>query len=314
MLLRVSETGEACLVRTVAHAELKPVEAVEAPRIGSSGAPTLTAPLTAPASLYRGRRPVGVSSQVWTTAPLALALAFAHAAARYLRLSTIVPRSGWLSFGGGVSVAYVFVHVLPELGTGQAAIEEAQHVLVDELAYHAYLIALVGFALFHGLERWAARARGEDDEADTGITVRPVDGEGDSSGHPVFWAHLISYGLLNAIIGYLLVENAGSDDSALLFAVAMAFHFLINDDSLRRHHSDGYDRTGRWVLAAAVLGGWGLALVVHLSAPLLMAAFAFVSGGVILNVIKEELPTDRESRFDYFVVGAALYAGVLVAL
>ena len=253
-----------------------------------------------------------MSTQVWTTAPLALGLAFVHAAAKYLRLSAVVPRSGWLSFGGGVSVAYVFVHVLPELGAGQSAIEEAQHVLVDELAYHAYLIALAGFALFHGLERWAARARGDDDEADTGITVRRVD-DGDEGGHPVFWAHLFSYGLLNAIIGHLLVENAASG-SALLFAIAMGFHFLINDDSLRRHYPEGYDRTGRWVLAAAVLGGWGLALVVHLTDPLLMAAFAFVSGGVILNVIKEELPTDRKSRFDYFVIGAALYAGVLVAL
>ncbi|NHN49012.1 hypothetical protein G9464_15620 [Halostella sp. JP-L12] len=254
-----------------------------------------------------------MSTHLWTTAPLALALAFVHAAAKHLRLSGVVPRSGWLSFGGGVSVAYVFVHVLPELGAGQVAIEEAQHALVDELAYHAYLIALAGFALFHGLERWAVRARGDDDEADTGITVRSDDDE-DGSGNPVFWAHLLSYGLLNAIIGYLLVEYATSGDSALLFAVAMGFHFLINDDSLRRHHPGVYDRTGRWVLAAAVLGGWGFAAVADLTHPALMAAFAFVSGGVILNVIKEELPTDRKSRFDYFLVGAALYAGLLVVL
>lgn len=255
-----------------------------------------------------------MSGYVWTTAPLALALALVHAAARYLHLSAVITRNKWLSFGGGVSVAYVFVHVLPELSVGQAAIEDAQHVLVQELAYHAYLIALSGFALFHGLERWAVRARGDDDEADAGITIRSVDETNEETGHPVFWAHLISYGLLNAIIGYLLVEHAHSGDSVVLFTVAMGFHFLVNDDSLRRHHRKVYDDVGRWVLTAAVLAGWMLALVVDLQHYALMAAFAFVSGGVILNVIKEELPTDRKSRFDYFIVGAAVYAGLIIGL
>jgi len=40
-----------------------------------------------------------------------------------VRLLDVVPRSRWLSAAGGVSVAYVFMHLLPELAEGQAAIE-----------------------------------------------------------------------------------------------------------------------------------------------------------------------------------------------
>lgn len=38
---------------------------------------------------------------------------------------------------------------------------------------------------------------------------------------------------------------------------------------------------------------------------------AFLAGGIILNVIKEELPKERESRTLPLLLGAALYSGIL---
>ena len=49
-----------------------------------------------------------------------------------------------------------------------------------------------------------------------------------------------------------------------------------------------------------------------LSALLLSALFAFLAGGIILNVLKEELPEDRQSRFSAFALGAIAYAAVLL--
>ncbi len=40
--------------------------------------------------------------------------------------------------------------------------------------------------------------------------------------------------------------------------------------------------------------------------------FAFLAGGVVLNVLKEELPEDRKSRFSAFAVGSAAYAALLL--
>jgi hypothetical protein len=45
----------------------------------------------------------------------------------------------------------------------------------------------------------------------------------------------------------------------------------------------------------------------------LIALTAFVGGSVILNVLKEELPEDRQSRFGAFLVGAAAYSALLLA-
>lgn len=45
-----------------------------------------------------------------------------HLFSHRLRFLDGTPRSIWLSLAGGVSVAYVFVHLLPELSEGQETI------------------------------------------------------------------------------------------------------------------------------------------------------------------------------------------------
>ena len=42
-----------------------------------------------------------------------------------LRFLEVTPSSVWLSIFGGIPVAYVFVHLLPELAEGQETIAEA---------------------------------------------------------------------------------------------------------------------------------------------------------------------------------------------
>jgi hypothetical protein len=87
----------------------------------------------------------------------AAALALAHLFSAKLRFLDGTPRSIWLSIGGGVSVAYVFVHLLPELAESQEVIAEAIGEGLAVLENHVYVVALLGLAAFYGLERAAAR-------------------------------------------------------------------------------------------------------------------------------------------------------------
>lgn len=59
-----------------------------------------------------------------------------------------------------------------------------------------------------------------------------------------------------------------------------------------------------WLLAGAMLAGWGVGLSFAISKAAVAVLFAFLSGGVILNVLKEEWPQERQSRFCAFGVGA----------
>ncbi|MDP9475389.1 MAG: hypothetical protein M3R38_06815 [Actinomycetota bacterium] len=224
-----------------------------------------------------------------------------------LRFLDGTPRSIWLSVAGGISVAYVFVHLLPELAEGQESIAEALE-RGEGLAFlesHVYLVALVGLAVFYGLDRLATTSRRRKREA----------GKGDSTSPGVFWLHISSFAVYNFLIGYLLLHRIDTGlGNLLLFFVAMALHFLVNDYGLREHHKEAYLRAGRWVIAAAVVSGWGVGLLTEIPEVAIAVLTAFLAGGVIMNVLKEELPEERQSRFWAFALGAAMYTMVLLAL
>lgn len=225
--------------------------------------------------------------------------ALVHLFVGKLTFLDVLPRSRWLSFSGGVAVAYVFLHILPELS-------EHQSLFADELATSealaeawVYLVALAGLALFYGLERAVTRSQ-----------------KANSSGRvetEILWLHIASFAVYNVLIGYLLLhrEEAGAASLAL-YAIAMALHFVTNDFGLRQDQREQYDAAGRWVIAGAVLLGWLLGVVTTVPELVVGFLFAFLAGGVVLNVLKEELPEERKSRFWPFALGTAGYAALLL--
>ena len=118
----------------------------------------------------------------------------------------------------------------------------------------------------------------------------------------VFWVHIGSFALYNAIIGYLLLQGEyQSKWGMLLYFIAMGIHFVTNDKGLRATHKEDYDRYGRWVLAVSITIGWIIAAFTEVNILVISVLSAFIAGGVILNVMKEELPEERESSFpDFF--------------
>ena len=233
----------------------------------------------------------------------AVLLASVHIFAGRLWFLGAVPRSRWLSAAGGVSVAYVFVHILPDLAGEQQTLQEAAGESFSFLEYHVYLVALAGLGVFYGLERAVKASRRR-----TGVKGWP--GATDTG---IFWLHISSFSLYNALIGYLLLhrEQPGLQ-SLLLYAFAMAVHFVVNDHGLREDHKEPYHHLGRWILAAAVLAGWVVGVAGDVSEAVLAVLFAFLAGGVMLNVLKEELPEERQSRFWAFAFGASAYAAILL--
>ncbi len=232
----------------------------------------------------------------------AVVLALVHVFAGKLRFLEGIPRSRWLSLAGGISVAYVFARLLPELAEAQERLGESAGGVLARLEQHAYLLALTGLALFYAVEVATLRSRGE---------RREREGE-DAAGTVTFWLSIGSFGFYTGLIGYALQEEADASAQTLVFfTVAMGLHFVVNDYGLREHHKAAYTRIGRWLLAAAVLAGWLLSLVAEVPETGLVAVLAFLAGGVVLNVLKEELPERRRSRFWAFALGAAGYAALL---
>ena len=240
----------------------------------------------------------------------ALALAAVHLVAARLRFLDGVPRSRWLSGAGGVSVAYVFVHLMPELAEGQAAASAVQSGAFGLFEREIYLLALAGLLTFYALERLAKGANALDEGGPDGAR-----GPGAEPSGAAFWVHLGSFAVYNMIVGYLLVHREAPGPLSLaLFALAMALHFVVTDYGLRADYAQSWERIGRWALVAAVLVGWGMGAALEVSELAVAGATAFLGGGVILNVLKEELPEERKSRFSALLAGAIGYAALLLVV
>lgn len=217
--------------------------------------------------------------QTW---PALVLLVLVHLVGNRLPLLERIPRSIWISFGGGASVAFVFLHLLPEV----AAASEDLRGLVP-LRHAPYLVALVSFGAFYGVER-----------------LLRVHDDGSATPH-LFWLHVSTFTVYNALIGYLL---ASQREPVVLFTGAMALHFLVTDHGLRRTSPVRYRRAGRWVASAGIVAGWLTGVLTQVHPAVVAAVTAGLAGGIVLNVLKEELPRERESRFGAFVAGLAAYA------
>lgn len=122
------------------------------------------------------------STSLFIALGLTTALALLHVSARHLDRLPFVPPAATGSFAGGASVAYVFLHLLPELTEGQDGVGEALGEIVDPSPLTdlgIFLVALVGFTLFFTLEQAAGRG-------DVAIT-------GDDRPPAVFYLHLASF-------------------------------------------------------------------------------------------------------------------------
>lgn len=122
--------------------------------------------------------------------------------------------------------------------------------------------------------------------------------------------------IYNALITYTMALRLRTGVAfAVLFALAMGLHFVLTDRSLEEHYPRRFPRSGRALLAAALLLGWGLdALFAPTSTVVVALLTALLGGSILLNVFKEELPSTGRSSYGWFLTGLAFYAALLTAV
>lgn len=207
-----------------------------------------------------------------------------------------------ISAAAGVSVAYVFVDILPELAAQNQALRRAAESELLFAEQRLYLLALVAFVVLYGLDHIVLSRR----EQRHGSVAR-------SEVDPAYLLHLAGYAAYSALIGYLLVERAERGHAALaVYALAMAIHFIVVNHALAEEHGRLYRRQGHWVLAASVLAGWALGATAPLSEASFARLFALLAGGVVITSLRSELPDDRNGRFWPFCLGALVFAVFLL--
>ncbi len=211
-----------------------------------------------------------------------------------------------LSFGAGVTIAYVFVHLLPELEAAREVLaRNGARMALPFPALRVYLAALIGFMLFYGLEHLVAwSGKNADPEAKRGEENRP--------GRLIHVGGFLVYVWL---AGYLAVRSLEEGTTRIaLYAVALGLHFLSLDFSFLREYGAWYKRTARWAFVVAPVAGWTVGIFVGFSPFFTAALLGFLAGGIIMNAIVSELPKEKEGRLLFFLSGGAFYTALLIIL
>jgi hypothetical protein len=219
-----------------------------------------------------------------------------------------VTRKGWrrasVSAAAGASVAYVFIHLLPDLGEASGKFVEATTSRAFSLAEsHVYLAALFSFVVFYGLEHLVSWSR----------KGQPVEASERAAEKPVFTIHVCGFGLYAMMVSYMMIRSSGMGAMAVaLYAVAMGLHFLSVSHALLEEHGLRYLKPGRYILAFCALAGWGCGLLFEIPQAQGATIMGLVAGGVIMNSVIMELPKEKEGKFWPFVAGAAAYAAIML--
>jgi len=196
-----------------------------------------------------------------------------------------------ISIGGGISIAYVFIDLLPKLSSSNVLVSQTLSGVIPYFERHVYIMALCGFLLFFFVDRI----------------------EKDQNHKKAFWLSLSSSALFNFLIGYAVTDQNNPEVRPLfLFTLALAMYYLANDYSLTKVHRKIYKKQGRWILILSLFLGWLIGLWIDFPPTAVALASAFIGGGVIMNVIRHELPGDRSNSLAGFLLAAIVYMAILL--
>ena len=185
------------------------------------------------------------------------------------------------SIGGGVSLGYIFLHVLPELAiNGNKIAYKLQgdpnfYFEIIEISF--FFVALLGLLLLFIL----------DVLSDTLKISRKFN----------FSVHLIYNTILSYLYAYALHEVVKEGLLySLLFTITLSTHIFASDRLILKYHEKYYKTTYKWISFSAY-------------------AYAFIAGGVLLNTFFEDLPKKSLINIKWFL-SAVLITGIeiLIAL
>ena len=201
--------------------------------------------------------------------------------------------SSWVPFTGGIAIGYVFIYLLPKLSDFTQIIIAQNPDDWEFLHYRLYLVALAALVIYLITDLFYINDK---EEQPWRLKIHA--------------AGFCSYSLLIGIV----IANLPRSGVAPIFIIsvfALGPHLLGLDHQLRHWHASIFDRYFRWLLALSILTGWIIGAIWELPKSALWYFTAFLAGGIISNVMIEELP-DQKNKMLPFIFGVVVF--VLIAI
>lgn len=204
------------------------------------------------------------------------------------------------SFASGITVAYIFLHLLPSLVESHTRI----HTLIDKTTLMSpfkdlivFISALIGFEIFYFTEREITVAKGS-------AAIHQTN---------VFRFNLALYAIYNFFITYTLrLIDRAQHTQTLLYVIAIGLHFILSDNHFKRHFEERFNYKANLILVSALFLGWLASFIYYpgqLFVPALMTAM--LSGSILYNAFTEEITLTRQTSIPGFFIGTLIMGSLL---
>ncbi|WP_147804207.1 hypothetical protein [Alkalicoccus halolimnae] len=203
----------------------------------------------------------------------------------------------WMSLAGGIAVSYIFVYILPSLHHEQDEFGDTAFELAMES--ELYFFGLIGIVLFYTVNKLAERHRHK---------------RGASVEDRFFFSQTLLFFVYNMLISYIMFASEQPLEQLVFYGTAVGLHFMAVAHDMFRENNVKYRKYGRYMLASGILTGWLVATLTPPSPIVLSIVFAFISGAIMFNVIKNELPSEDSAHLPTFVLSAFIYSALTLML
>ncbi len=193
-----------------------------------------------------------------------------------------------ISFAAGVSIAYLFLDLLPK--TYEAATYLRQWVFV---------FLLIGFSIIHLSEKWIYQHH-DGARLDTELKT----------------AHSIAFFAYNFVVGIALLEKLRvSPLEGTLFLIPVALHAMLSTASMSNIHRAGTQS----LLVKSLLSGsaiYGVLFGVAVKIPRVLdnILISLIAGVLLYIIVREFIPEKDKGQPAFFVAGLAVYVVLALVL
>jgi len=217
-----------------------------------------------------------------------LIIGILHYLSDFISLRFIKYKEKILSFGAGISITYLFLELLPQI-----------HEATPILRKISYISLLVGFALFHLVEKYVYQHSKREKIIEE---LRHI--------------HSTGFFLYHFIIGmvlYHLMEN--NITQGTLFLIPIVFHSAVSSASFKEIHAELKEKWHiKALLSTSTIMGILIAIYLGVSQNVYYSMLGFVVGALLYIIIKDILPEQKEGDPKYFLAGMIIFVLLLLLI
>lgn len=201
---------------------------------------------------------------------------------------------GWVSFSTGASVAYVFIHVFPEISLLQQQLSgvPSHHYSGQFFNQPLYQTALAGICLPYLLDT---------------LELNYIESDKKYHRHVhqgIFGIRKLLYLLYNLMLAYMIMHrHTESALSMKIIVIILSMHFIVINANFKEIYPELFKTTIRWFAVLGLIFGGIIGKVMVMPDSIVAYLFALIGGIITYAALKQELPKTHHRAPLHFLAG-----------